>query len=142
MAVYCNRVVCIFVFLTAMQNEYKVMRLQLQAIFSHINYLVEELKVDEVVPHLVQRRLLTEAEGKEVVVINTQFERVYKIMIILEVYENVTVGIMPTFYGGLVGAGQLHVAKRLNDSEYYLHAVTCEILTTWTHSLFQSSRVS
>ena len=142
MAVYCNRVVCIFAFLTAMQNEYKVMRLQFQAIFSHISYLVEELQVDEVVPHLVQRRLLTEAEGKEVVVINSQLERVYKIMGLLEEYDSVTVGIMPTFYGSLVGAGLLHVAKMLNNSEYYLYVVTCEILTTWTHSLFQSSRVS
>ena len=105
-------------FLTAMLNEYKVMRLQLQAITSHISYLNEELPVDEVVPHLVQRRLLTETQGKEVVVINTRFERVYKIMGVLKDYENITVGIMPTFYGGLVSAGLLHMAKRLHNSEF------------------------
>ena len=45
---------------TAMQLEYKVIRLQRQALDANYSYLLEEMSPDEVVPYLVQRRLLTQ----------------------------------------------------------------------------------
>ena len=123
-------------FLTAMQNEHKVMRLQLQAIFSHISYLVEELSTDDIVPHLIQRRLLTEAEGEEVWGMSSQLEKVYKI--VKELGSDL-VGRLPTLCAALFSVGQPHAAKRLHNSEFLSVSYLPRSIN---QTLSQSSRVS
>ena len=105
-------------FLTAMQNEYRVKRLQYQAISSHISYLVKELSTDEIVPHLIQRRLLTEAEGGEVLGMRSQLEMVYRIVQELQSERNELVGRLPTLCAALLSARQPHVAEKLHNSEF------------------------
>ena len=99
-----------------MQYEDKVKRLQYQAIFSHISYLVKELSTDEIVPHLIQRRLLTEAEGGEVLGMSSQLEKVYRIVQELRSIRNYLVGTFPTLCAALLSARQPHVAERLHSS--------------------------
>ena len=101
-----------------MQNEYKVMRLQLQAIISNISYLVEELSTDEIVPQLIKRRLLTEAEGEKVLGVGSQLEKVYKIVQELRCVTLYLVGTLPTLSAALLSARQPHVAERLHNSEF------------------------
>ena len=104
-------------FFTAMQNEHKVKRLQYHAIFSNISYLVEELSTDEIVPHLIQRRLLTEREGEEVLRMSSQLQKVYRIEQELQSGRNDFVGLLPTLCAALLSVGQPHVAERLHNSE-------------------------
>ena len=49
-----------------MQNEHKVVRLQNQSIHVNYSYLLDKMAPDELVPHLVARRLLTPEEAKVV----------------------------------------------------------------------------
>ena len=126
-------------FLTAMQNEHKVKRLQLQAISSNISYLVEELSTDEILPHLVQRKLLTEAEGGEVLGMSSQLRKVYRIVEKLRTYRKELVGRLPTLCAALLSVGQPHVAERLHNSEF----LSVSHIFRYLHqTLFQSSRVS
>ena len=103
-----------------MQNEYKVKRLHYQAISSHISYLVEELLTDEIVPHLIRRRLLTKAEGIEVLGMSSQLEKVYKIVEELRTDRNLLAGRLPTLCAALLNVGQPQVTERLNNSEFLL----------------------
>ena len=126
-------------FLTAMQYEDKVKRLQYQAISSNISYLVEELSIDEIVPHLIQRRLLTEAEGKEVLGMSSQLEKVYRIVQKLRSVRHDLVGTLPTLCTALLSARQPHVAERLHNSEF----LSVSNLFRYLHqTLSQSSTVS
>ena len=102
---------------TAMQLEYKVIRLQLQAIDVNYSYLLEEMSPDEVVPYLVQRRLLTLTQAAEVWEKSSQLEKVYKTVDVLREEQNRVVGMLPTFCAALANAGQLHIAERLLSSE-------------------------
>ena len=126
-------------FLTAMQNEHKVKRLQYQVITSHISYLVEELSTDEIVPRLIQRRLLTEAEGGKVLGMSSQLEKVYRLVDELRSVRNDLVGRLPTLCAALLCARQPHVAERLHNSEF----LSVSHLSRSIHqTLSQSSRVS
>ena len=131
---------CTYVaFLTAMQYEDKVKWLQYQAIFSNISYLVEELSTDEIVPHLIQRRLLTEAEGGEVLGMSSQLEKVYRIIQELRSLRNYLVGTLPTLCAVLLSARQPHVAERLHNSEF----LSVSHVFRYLHqTLSQSSRIS
>ena len=100
-----------------MQNEHKVMRLQLQAIFSHISYLIGELPVDDLVPHLVQRRLLTETQGREVQWMSGQPAKVCHMIDALRKNKNNFAGRLPTFCAALVSIRQTNIAEKLKNSE-------------------------
>ena len=104
-----------------MQLEYKVIRLGLQAIDTNYSYLLEEMSPDEVVPHLVQRRLLTQPQGEEVWAKSSQLEKVHIIVEALRDPDNIVVGMFPTFCMALANAGQLHVSERLRNSEFLKH---------------------
>ena len=101
-----------------MQLEYKVRRLQLQAIDVNYSYLLEEMSPDEVVPYLVQRRLLTQTQAAEVWEKGNQLDKVYQIVTILRGKQNEVVGMFPTFCAALANAGQLHIADTLLNSEF------------------------
>ena len=99
-----------------MQNEFKVVRLQLQAIRAHISYLMEEMSPDEVVPHLVQRRLLSNTQAAAM---SSQQEKVATVVDAVTESENdLAVGRLPTLCSALVVAGQAHIAETLFNSEY------------------------
>ena len=109
-----------------MQLEWKVIRLGLQSIDTNYSYLLEEMSPDEVVPHLVQRRLLTQPQAEEVWEKSSQLEKVYTIVEALREAKNIVVGRFPTFCLALANAGQLHVSERLRNSEFlqntlYIH---------------------
>ncbi|CAI8056269.1 hypothetical protein GBAR_LOCUS30657, partial [Geodia barretti] len=99
----------------AMQLEWKVIRLGLQAIDTNYSYLLEEMSPDEVVPHLVQRRLLTQPQAEEVWAKSSQLEKVHIIVEALREADNRVVGRFPTFCMALANAGQLHVSERLRN---------------------------
>ena len=99
-----------------MQLEYKVIRLQLQALEVNVSYLLEEMSPDEVVPHLVQQRVLAEKEAAEVWGKSTQLEKVLKIVKVLCDPKN-HVGRFTTFCMALTNAGQFHVSETLCKSE-------------------------
>ena len=98
-----------------MQNEYKVIRLEGDAISIHCSYLIDEMSPDAVVPYLVERRLLSLEKAAEVVEMSSNTK---KLSAILEaVKEKVVVGRLSTFCAALISAGQPHIADRLTDSE-------------------------
>ena len=96
-----------------MQNEHKVTRLQWQAIHVNYSYLLDEMAPDELVPHLVARRLLTPENAKEVTGEST---RLQKITTILEALPTV-VGILPTFCAALLDTGQPNVVEQLTKGK-------------------------
>ena len=105
-----------------MQLEYKVIRLQLQALEVNVSYLLEEMSPDEAVPHLVQQRVLTEKEAAEVWGKSTQLEKVLKIVKVLRDPKNRVVGRFLTLCMALTNAGQFNVSETLCKSE--LHYIT------------------
>ena len=109
-----------------MQLEYKVVRLQLQAIDVNYSYLLEKMSPDEVVPYLVQRRLLTQTQAAEVWGKSSQLDKVYQIVTALRTLD---VGMFPTFCAALTSAGQLHITERLLNSELIM------ILCAYTYTI-------
>ena len=105
-----------------MQLEYKVIRLQLQALDVNVSYLLEEMSPDEAVPHLVQQRVLTEKEAAEVWEKSTQLEKVRRIVDVLRHPKNHVVGRFLTFCMALTNAGQFQLSETLCKSE--LHYIT------------------
>ena len=101
-----------------MQNEFKVVRLQIQAIEAHISYLMEEMSVDEVVPHLVQMRLLSEAQATAVWEMSSRQGKVSAVINAVNEGVNDAVGMLSTLSAALVSAEQAHIAERLLNSEY------------------------
>ena len=106
-----------------MQLEYKVIRLQRQAIDVNYSYLLEEMSPDEVVPYLVQRRLLTLTQAAEVWEKSSPLDKVHKIVTVLREKKNQIVGMFPTFCAALANAEQLHIADRLLNSEFNFDCV-------------------
>ena len=99
-----------------MQNEYKVIRLEWQAIHVHYSYMLEEMPAGKVVPHLVERRLLSPTRAKEVKDLSSRLEKVSALLQALRV--NSVVGILPTFCAALISAGLSHIAVRLSNSKW------------------------
>ena len=68
---------------------------------------------DELVPHLVARRLLTPKQAKE---LTAKSDRLQKIATILEALRlQIVVGMVPTFCAALLDTGQPNVAERLTQ---------------------------
>ena len=94
-----------------MQNEHKVTRLEWQAINVNYSYLMDVMTPDELVPHLVARRLLTTQEAEKV---TAKSDRLQKITTILAALRLQTiVGMVSTFCAALLDTGQPNVAERL-----------------------------
>ena len=74
--------------------------------------MLDEMVPDELVPHLVARRLLTPEKAKAV---TAKSDRLQKITTILEALrlQLIIVGILPTFCAALLDTGQPNVAKQL-----------------------------
>ena len=127
-----------------MQLEYKVIRLGLQSIDTNYSYLLEEMSPDEVVPHLVQRRLLTQSQAEEVWAKSSQLEKVHIIVDALREAKNRVVGRFPTFCMALANAGQLHVSERLRNSEFLKHYTYISQGPSFSefHSLLKGEAVS
>ena len=98
-----------------MQNEYKVIRLEKNAINIHCSYLMDEMSTDAVVPYLVERRLLSPEKAAEVVEMSSKTKKV--VSILKAVKEKSVVGRLSTFCAALISAGQPHIADQLTDSE-------------------------
>ena len=93
-----------------------MIRLEWHAIVVHASYMVDEMSPDAVVPHLVERRLLSPAEAEEVYEMSDQMKKVSKILKALR--GKVIVGSLGTFCAALVSAGQPYIAKQLSNSEF------------------------
>ena len=105
-----------------MHNEHKVIRLQLQAIASHISLLLEEMSpnANEVVPYLLQRRLLTQIQAAQVCEETSPVEKGrFIVQAIMDVEGNLA-GRLPTLCEALVCAGQPHIAGKIRNSKYLL----------------------
>ena len=99
-----------------MQSEHKIVRLERQAFHVHFSYMLDEMAPDQLVPHLVERKLLSQDKANQVKEMSSQVEKVSTI--IQTVKEDIVVGTLPTFCTTLVSAGLPHIAKKLTDSEY------------------------
>ena len=99
-----------------MQNEFKVIRLEWQAIHVNYSYMLEEMPVDSIVPHLVERRLLSPTQAKSVNDLGSRLEKVSALLQALR--GNNVVGRLPTFCAALISAGLSHIAERLSKSKW------------------------
>ena len=98
---------------SAMQSESKMSRLEQQAVHINHSYLLDEMVPDELVPHLVARRLLTPEEAKAV---TRKSDRLQRITTILQAL-NIEVGMLTTFSAALRDAGQSLIAEELTKRE-------------------------
>ena len=125
-------------FLSAMQNECKVVRLEAHAIDVHLSYMIAEMSPDAVLPHLVDRRLLSSSEAAEVVQKSSKLE---KSLAILEKISDINiVGVLPTFCAALTSAQEAHIAVTLSKSKSF-YAFTFESVFVVTQSSMSSSWV-
>ena len=111
----CVHSMCILHPFIAMQNEHRVIRLEWQAIHVHYSYMLDEMSPDAVVPYLVEWRLLSPEQAKEV---NESSSRLGKVTAILQALQGkIIVGKLPTFYAALISSGLSQLAERLTESE-------------------------
>ena len=108
----------------AMQGEHKVIRLECQAIHVHFSYMLDEIAPDQLLPHLVERKLLSRDKANEVMKMSSRIEKVSAIIRQM-IRWNAGVGTLPTFCAALVSAELPHIAKKLTDSEY-LRQISCK----------------
>ena len=109
---------------SALQKEHKVIRLESQAIHTNHSYMLNEMVPDEIVPYLVERRLLSPEKAQDVI-----GSRLQKASTILEALnEKVMVGTLPTFCASLISAGQPLIAERLDHSENYIACITWSLM--------------
>ena len=99
---------------TAMQNERKVSRLEHQALYTNIGYLMESLSVEKIVPHTVERKLLSVTQAADLWRKSSQQEILSEILLLITVGG---VGTLSTFCAALVSAGYPYVADALQKSE-------------------------
>ena len=99
-----------------MQNEHKVTRLQWQAINVNYSYLLDEMAPDELVPHLVARRLLTQEKAKEVTAKSDRLQKIATILKASRLKVDI-VGMLPTFCAALLDTGQPNVAEQLTKGK-------------------------
>ena len=109
---------------SALQKEHKVIRLESQAIHTNHSYMLDEMVPDEIVPYLVERRLLSPEKAQDV--IGSRLQKASTILQALN--EKVMVGTLPTFCASLISAGQPHIARRLDYSENYIACKTSSLM--------------
>ena len=99
-----------------MQREYKVSRLEWEAVHVNYSYLLDQMAPDEVLPHLAARRLLTPEKVREVQKKASQLQKITTIL--KAIGDHVVVGMLPTFCAALAStAGQEHIAEKLTNCE-------------------------
>ena len=103
--------------LPAMQKECKVVRLEIHAIDVYHSYMMAEMSPDAVLPHLVDRRLLSSSEAAEVVEKNSKPEK--SLAIIKKIKKIKVVGVLPTFCAALRSAQQTAIADTLSKSKCF-----------------------
>ena len=123
-------------FLSAMMNECKVIRLEGRAISVHLSYVIAEMSPDAVLPHLVDRRLLSSSEAAEVVQKSCKPEK--SLTIIKKIRMSQILGVLPTFCAALRSAQQAHIADTLSKSKSF-YAFTFESVFVVTQSSMSSS---
>ena len=86
----------------------------------HYSYMLDEMSPDAVVPYLVERRLLSPEQAKEVNEISSRLGKVSAILQALQgkIIVGKSVGVLPTFCAALISAGLSQIAERLTESEY------------------------
>ena len=107
----------------AMQNEYKVIRLERHTIDVHYSYMLSEISPDVLLPYLVDRRLLSSTEAANVNEMSSQSKKVLAILEALR--KRIIVGTLPTFCAALKSAQQPDIAERLSNSEYINNHTYC-----------------
>ena len=100
-----------------MQNECKVIRLEAHAIDVYRSYMIAEMSPDAVLPHLVDRRLLSSSEAAEVVEKSSKPEK--SLAIIKKIKKIKFVGVLPTFCAALRSAQQTAIADTLSKSKSF-----------------------
>ena len=123
-------------FLSAMQNECKVVRLEAHAIDVYHSYIMAEMSPDAVLPHLVDRRLLSSSEAAEVVQKSSKPEKSFAI--IKKIKMSRMLGALPTFCAALRSAQQTDIADTLSKSKSF-YAFTFESVFVFTQSSMSSS---
>ena len=123
-------------YLSAMQNECKVVRLEARAIKVHLSYIMAEMSPDAVLPHLVDRRLLSSSEAAEVVQKSSKLEK--SLAILEKINEINIVGVLPTFCAALKSAQQTAIADTLLKSKSF-YDFTFESVFIVTQSSMSSS---
>jgi len=100
-----------------MHREYKVIRLEWEAIQFNYSYLLDQMAPDEVLPHLAARRLLTPEKVREVQEKSSHFQKIITILEALDGQD--VVGKLPTFCAALAStARQEHIAEKLIHCEF------------------------
>ena len=100
---------------SAIHNRRKVVRLQRQVIHVNYSYLLDEVAPDELLPHLVAKRLLTPEEAKKVTERSDQQQRT--ITILEALLKGFRVGMLHTFCAALRDTGQLNVAEKITKGK-------------------------
>ena len=111
-----------------MHSEYKVIRLELEAIHVSYSYLLEHLSPDELLPHLVARRLLTPEKTRKVKNMSSRHKQITTILNAL--YGLKVVGRLPTLYVALSSipsheniSERLRQCKYLNSNKIYIYNI-------------------
>ena len=99
-----------------MQNEYKVIRLEQQAIHVNYSYMLAEMPAVKVVPHMVERRLLSPTQASKVKGLGSRLEKMSALLQALR--GNMVVGKLPTFCAALTSAELSHIAEKLTYSTW------------------------
>ena len=113
----------------AMHREYKVIRLEWEAIHVNYNYLLKHLAPDELLPQLAARRLLTPEKMKQVKNMSSRHKQITTILNAL--FGLRVVGRLPTLCAALSSIpSQEHITERLRQCEnciqYYKGGIFAE----------------
>ena len=105
-----------------MHREYKVIRLESEAIEVNYSYLLEHLAPDELLPQLTARRLLTPKKMKQIKNMSSRQKQITTILNVLRGF--MVVGKLPTFCAALSSIpSQEHITEQLrqceNSIQYY-----------------------
>ena len=100
-----------------MHSEYKVIRLEREAIHVNYSYLLEHLSPDELLPQLVARRLLTPEEMRQVKNMSSRHKQITTILNALN--GLMVVGMLPTLYAALSSIpSHENISEQLRQCKY------------------------
>ena len=98
-----------------MHSEHRVIRLGHTSVDVHYSCLIDKLSPDQLVPHLVQRRLLKPETAAKIGEIESHIKKVS--LIVKSRGDCHVAGMLPTFCAALISAGNQRVADVLMSSE-------------------------
>ena len=103
----------------AMHSEYKVIRLESEAIHVNYSYLLEHLSPDELLPQLIARRLLTPEKMRQVKSLSLSSRHKQITTILNALSALMVVGLLPTLYAALSSIpSHENISERLRQCEY------------------------